>query len=143
MKLDYFIGRPFLGTLQNEEGELSEWAVRLEGGTLIANHDPERNFPPDLDVFQGTSLLAVNYTEEETVMQFGYSNPAGSQVIGEIYFTPELYSLSDPGYTGGEQVWPERKGEPEASLPSDPSAERVASGPEEPLEGLESLGAGQ
>lgn len=131
-KLDYYNGRPFVRVIQNEDGEESEWGIELEGGVLIRNHDGRRTIIPDENLFKGTSFLGAIFDEQHTTLHFGYSNKNGSTVVGEIQFTPTLYSVADNDYTGGAEIYPQADTPEEDVLPPDPSNDRVAEGPTEP-----------
>lgn len=124
--LSYFNGRPFEAL---EEGEGGEWTIVLAEGGRIVNKDPER-LPPPVEDLAGMQMIRSLFSETETRLQFGVNE----MVASEVTLTPTLYTMSDPNYTPEGEIFPQAPPE-EDEIPSDPSDERVADGPENPDEG--------
>lgn len=131
LSLDHYMGRSFDEIIWGEGA--SDWAIKLEGGVLIRNKDNRRTlFPTDL---AGKSLMLVTYSELDTVLHFrmGENGP-----VSEVTLTPTQYTLADPAQYGETEIYPQVTDPEETVIPADPSAERVADGPEEtPLEDTE------
>jgi len=125
--LTYFVGRPFVSV---EGGD--EWVIVLDGNARITNYDHRRS-APDPDTLVGTSFILPIFSELDTRLQFGRNNADTGEVeiLTEVTLTPALYTISDPNYATTE-VYPQVPQEIADELPPDPSADRVADGPEEP-----------
>jgi hypothetical protein len=121
MQVDYFLGRPVKSVEDNDDGG---WSIVFEDGSVIRSHDPDLGSPGQGIV--GVSLNRVDMSSGTTVLNFGpKDNPLGTQ----INMNPVKYSVTDPSYTKGEEVFPQRgAAEPDPS-PEDPSPERVKDGP--------------
>lgn len=117
--LDHYTGRPVDSVIQYGDEDW-QWAVRLEGGTLIKNHDKRRTVAPS-DVILGTVVGNSIYSELDTRIVFSNGE--------EVVFTPTKYSLSDPGFTGDREVFPQDVAAEEAVVIPDPSDRRVVNGP--------------
>lgn len=125
--LDHYIGRAFDELLTHEEDD-SNWGIKLEGGVIIWNKDGRRtNASYDL---AATSLLTVIYAETDTTLVFGTSNNEGVFVTNEITLTPTQYTIAEPSYNGGDEIYPQSLEPEDAGVPTDPSADRVADGPD-------------
>jgi hypothetical protein len=125
--LDYYMARPVEAVISGEQEW--DWSIRLEGGALINNKDRRRKAEPTIP--EGASLLSVDTSSPTaTVVQFGTSSGAGVNVMAEISLTPHLFTVADPDYTGGDEIYPGMEEDEEDTLPPDPSPLRVVDGPE-------------
>lgn len=112
----------------------SEWAIELEGGVIIKNKAKAKTAYPNR--IEGTVLLNVDFQGSHTDLQFGQAYPAtvdspeGSiSVIDEVVFNRNMYRISDRELGEGDFNPDDTTPEP-TGLPPDPSADRVASGPQ-------------
>jgi len=123
--LTYFIGRPFLGLEDTDES----WRIVLDAGGVIENKDLEIA-KPDEEPLKGTVFIRPIFSELDTRLQFG----VGNDVATELTLNPLKYTISDPSFSLGaeEELYPQVPVDIEATLPPDPSDERVADGPEVP-----------
>lgn len=97
--------------------EKGKVAIKFEGGGVIRYEGPA----PDV---VGRTLQKVEYNETETVLHFNDIT---------VHLDPMTYSVSDPSYTKGVVIYPERdsSASPADSLPPDPSDDRTTEGVEE------------
>lgn len=122
--LTYFIGRPFEDVLIEGE-EDGDWEISLEGGARIINKDVNKS-APDKEALAGTSFIRPIYSELDTRLQFGVKD----MVLQEVTLTPALYTIYDPVFTSGGEMYPQVIPDPLETVPEDPSDERVADGPD-------------
>lgn len=120
MQLDYFNGRT-VEAVADEDG--GGWRIEFEDGSRIVNHDPDLGNPGAYIV--GVSLNRVDLSNGTTVLNFGpKDNPLGTQ----INLNPTKYSIFDPVYTKGEEVFPQA-GALTPPVEAEAPDERVAEGP--------------
>lgn len=127
-RLDHFVGRRAMTVMQDEEN-LWDWTIILEGKVEIHNEDQQRVESPD--VVLGMLLTTVIQSEAETRLVFTRPDASGQPDLTrqiQLEITPTLHTISAPGYEqqGIHPQWPE---ELEEILPPDPSPDRVAAGP--------------
>lgn len=127
-KLDHYVGRPVEKVISWGDEEW-QWAIRLEGGVLFKNHDEDKvDVPNDVS---GLILGNCIFSELDTRCVF---SPSGEEVI----FTPTLYTIADPNYTGHTEVFPQVPDEEEQIItPPDPSGDRITDGPSEEFRELQ------
>jgi hypothetical protein len=117
-QLGYFTGRKFESMIVGPE---DEWAIKLDGDTVIRNKDPQRIRPLESNL-RGLIFIRPILGETDTRLQFGRGD---GHVVFEVGLTPAKYTISDPAYAKGE-VWPQLAMEAQpGSVPTDPSPERV------------------
>jgi hypothetical protein len=123
-RLDHYIARPVTQVVEYGEEDW-EWGVELVGDVVIKNHDKRRTAKPDGLV--DLPLMMVTFGELDTEMHFGVGDGDNTT---KVTLTPTQYSISD-GHrdTGDEPYYPQVDPE-NIGLPDDPSADRVAEGPE-------------
>lgn len=126
VSLDYFIGRTV--TSVANIGEDWEWAITLAGNCVIRNQDKRRTAMPEIP--EESHLMLVTFGELDTELHFGISNERQNEVLATVTLTPTKYTIADPVYTDGQEIEPQMPEELSAFLPDDPSAERVAEGPD-------------
>jgi len=93
------------------------WRISFEGDIILTNNDVNVTVPGNEII--GTVLMSST-ADDDPILDFGYSGEAGSQLVSQITLTKDQYELASPGSTPDQPV----------ELPPDPSAERVADGPE-------------
>jgi hypothetical protein len=125
--LTYFIGRPFVDVIQ-DTGD-GDWAITLDGNSRITNKDASKSVP-DASTLLGTQFIRPIYSELDTRLQFGVKDA----VLQEVILSPTLYTISDPDFTSDGEIYPQMTPDPLTGVQPDPSADRVADGPEEPDE---------
>lgn len=121
--VDYYHGRKVVAIEDGGEGTgVACWSIRLDGDAVIQNFDPTYMKPDESLV--GMGLQASTLSPTQTTLYFGPDNNP-SQV--SMSLNPTEYAISDPSYTRGELVYPQRS-TPVESVPPYPS-EREADGP--------------
>ena len=120
MNVDYFTGRT-VESVEDIEG--GGWRINFEGGGSIINYDETLGSPGEgIEQF---SLNRVTMSGDSTTIYFGpKSNPLGTS----INLNPLEYAITDPAFTEGQEVYPQRPAEVEDRIPPHPD-ERVADGP--------------
>lgn len=116
--LDHYVGHMVVSVVEDKEDD--SWSIRMDDGTVIRNHDPNRPIP----AIAGMLLYHVIMSELETRLLFGPGEPQPS--TAEVTLSPRKYSISAPDYEGS--VYPQ-VAEEHAGLPRDPSPERVHPAP--------------
>jgi hypothetical protein len=145
--LDHYVGREVTFVGRAKKSEKHEWEIHLAGNIIIKNLDTERVEAPEVKELQ---FLLLTLGEMDTRLIFGNPNVKTGEIDNktEISLNPIKYSITDPKRAGGREIEPQRLDPEEramverlaAKLPPDPSAERVAEGPqrgEEMSEGQE------
>lgn len=117
VSVDYFNGRKVESLETGKAGEY-QWAVKYEGGGVLANYSPTIDMPPaDLVGKHQTMLvLGANQTvggKPGTLIYFGDTQNPRQYVV---LLDPIEYAIMDPGFTGGVFVYAQRSN---ANMPSD------------------------
>lgn len=123
ISVDYFYGRR---VERVEPGDGSEgmptWSIFFEGGGIIHNYESEVPTPLAI-VGAALTRQILDGKNRVTRLQFG---------LEEVTLNPMKYSMVDPNYTQGKEVFPQTShANPlPAPPPPDPSPERVADAPD-------------
>lgn len=121
--VDYYHGRKVVAIEDGGEGMgVACWSIRLDGDAVIQNFDPTY-IKPDASLV-GMGLQASTLSATQTTLYFGPDNNP-SQV--SMSLNPTEYAISDPTYTRGELVYPQRSTSSDV-IPDYP-ADREADGP--------------
>jgi hypothetical protein len=126
--VDYFTGRRVEKVEETDNG----WTIHFEGGGIVHNYDPSIPAPKAITGAALTmTILGAHKGKDDrtpvTELRFG---------LESVKLNPIEYSMVDPGFTGGQEVFAQRS---RANMPETPPHpdERVADGPSQ--EWLDSL----
>jgi hypothetical protein len=135
--LDHYIGREVTFVGRKKKSEPHEWEIHLSGNIVVKNLDVLNTEVPEI---KGLQFVMLTLGEMDTRLVFGNPNVKTGAVDNkrEVTLNPIKYSITDPNRAGGREIEPQRLDPEEramverlaAKLPPDPSAERVAEGPQ-------------
>jgi hypothetical protein len=120
VSVDYFMQRRVEEVRQGEGGHGDPvWTIVFDGGGLLHNYDKKLPIPKAIT---GAALtMQILGSLEGTRLMFG---------MEEVLLNPTMYSIVDPNYTQGENVFPQASdANLDVNFPDDPSPLRVADGP--------------
>lgn len=121
--VDHYTGRRVVNVKVNKSPGEDEpyWTIEFEGGAVLHNYESETPVPTAI---KGAALsrTILDGKNKVTRLQFG---------LEEVVLNPMKYAISDPTYTKGKLVFPQKS---EANMfdpqtPPDPSADRIKDGP--------------
>lgn len=121
VSVDYFTGRRVESVEAGHDP--GEWAIYFEGGGIIRNYESEVPTPTQI-IGAALNHCIFDGTNKVTRLLFG---------LEEIVLNPIQYSIEDPVYTKGTEVYAQRSdwNMRDLGTPPDPSGDRVADGPDE------------
>lgn len=118
--VDYFSGRRVESVSEDDNG----WTIYFEGGGIVHNYDPSVPMPKAIVGAALTmTILGAHKGKDDrtpvTELRFG---------LESVKLNPLEYSMADPSFTGGQEVYAQRS---TANMPETPlhPDERVADGP--------------
>lgn len=134
--IDHYVGYP-IEEITHVGDAPWQWAIRLEGGILLKNHDESRTLVPSQEEVAGKQILTVEMNTQSTVLKIGHLEGEGENKHPvydfDIPFAPLLYSIADARYSHlGEEIFPQRN-DHDQEVPHDPSPERTVDAADEPV----------
>ena len=147
--LSHYYGRGVEGVeIIDPTDDPPNFAILLNGGVRIINHDSSLDVP-DSETLGGKAFLLAIFSELDTRLVFGRPVPENpppqyEQPTTEITLTPIKYAISDPGFAGGKEHFPQREPGPEEEKPDKPDKpekQEAAEEPESEPEREEGMGA--